>query len=327
MPSPSRAFQWLRKPSDGHRLLARGKISRRSVDLIPGVLLLCISAAMLSWSLPRLKQAFLGQENFVPTTHISVGSDCEFGQRARIEFNVDARMPTTFTLALLDIAAPSPSHPCEYIYIRFPGRINKAYADKIPNPMSSTEFKEDIYVRVPGQRPQLGNALLDASVGDDVRLTVAIKKLSEHVRSGDLYIKGQLSTFLYADSSSERVLHYWIRLPGSQIRQGCQTDAECEDDYITDNPHLGVIDLIFSRDLGIKSVLLIKSAEALTRDGKARITTEDLTGSIVIEDKENARSRDVVVLYAGALFAAAIAVLIDGVMELLRFALRSDRSR
>jgi hypothetical protein len=308
-------------------LLARGKISRRSFDLIPGVLLLCISAAMLAWSLPRLKQAFLGQENFVPTTHISVGSDCEFGQRARIEFNVDARMPTTFTLALLGIAAPSQSHPCEYIYVRFPGHVDKAYVDRIPNPMSSTEFEEDIYVHLPGQRPQLGNALLDASVGDDARLTVAIKKLSENVRSGDIYIKGQLSAFLYAGSPSEKVLHYWIRLPGSQIRQGCQTDAECEDDYVTDNPHLGVIDLIFSRDLGIKSILLTRSAEALTRDGKARITTENLTGSVVTEDKENARSRDVVVLYAGALFAAAIAVLIDGVMEFLRFALRSNRSR
>jgi hypothetical protein len=193
--------------------------------------------------------------------------------------------------------------------------------------MSSTEFKENIYVHFPGQRPQLGNALLDASVGDDARLTVVIKKLSENVRSGDIYVEGRLSAFLYAGSSSERVFHYWIRLPGSQIRQGCQTNAECEDDYIADNPNLGMIDLIFSRNLGIKSVLLTKSAEALTRDGKARITTENLTGSIVAEDKENARSRDVVVLYAGALFAAAIAVLIDGVMEFLRFALRSDGSR
>jgi len=282
---------------------------------------------MLSWSLPRLKQAFLGKEDVVPTTHISVGSDCEFGQRARIEFDVDARKPTTFTLALLHIGASSPSHPCEYIYIRFPGHIDSAYADRIPEPMSSTEFKEDIYVHPPGQRPRLGNAVLDASVGDDVRLTVAVKKLPENVRSGDIYFKGQLSAFLYARSSSERVLHYWIRLPGSQFREGCQTDAECEDAYIADNSHLGVIDVIFSRDLVIESVLLTKSAEALTRDGKGRITTENLSGAIVAEDKENARSRDVVVLYAGALFAAAIAVLIDGVMEFLRFAVRSDRRR
>ena len=282
---------------------------------------------MLSWSLPRLKQAFLGEEHVVPTTHISVGSDCEFGERARIEFDVDARMPTTFTLSLLHMIAPSLSHPCQYIYVRFPGHIDRAYADRIPNPMSSTEFKEDIYVHLPGQRPQLGNAVLDTSVGDDVRLTVAIKKLPENVRSGDIYVKGQLSAFLYTRSSSERVLHYWIRLPGSRIRQGCQTDAECEDDYIADNPQLGVIDLIFSRDLVIESVLLTKSAEALTRDGKGRITTENLSGAIVAEDKENARSRDVVVLYAGALFAAAIAVLIDGIMEFLRLAVRSRRSR
>jgi len=236
-------------------------------------------------------------------------------------------MPTTFTLALLHIGIPSSSHPCEYIYVRFPGHIDRVYADRIPNPMSSTEFKEDIYVHLPGQRPQLANAVLDSSVGDDVRLTVAIKKLPENVRSGDIYVKGQLSAFLYARSSSERVLHYWIRLPGSQIRQGCQSDAECEDDYIADNRQLGVIDLIFSRDLVIESVLLAKSAEALTRDGKARITTENVSGAIVAEDKENARSRDVVVLYAGALFAAAIAVLIDGVMEFLRFAVRADRSR
>ena len=282
---------------------------------------------MLSWSLPRLKQAFLGEENVVPTTHISVGSDCEFGQRARIEFDVDARMPTTFTLALLHIGTPSSLHPCEYIYVRFPGHIDRAYADRIPNPMSSTEFKEDIYEHLPGQRPRLGNAVVDASVGDDVRLTVAIKKLPENLRSGDIYFKGQLNAFVYTRSSSERVLHYWIRLPGSQFRQGCQTDAECEDDYIADNSHLGVIDLIFARDLVIESVLLTKSAEALTRDGKSRITTANLSGAIVTEDKANARSRDVVVLYAGALFAAAIAVLIDGVMEFLRFAVRSDRNR
>jgi hypothetical protein len=282
---------------------------------------------MLSWSLPRLEQAFLGEENVVPTTHISVGSDCEFDQKARIEFDVDARMQTTFTLALLHIDAPSSLHPCEYIYVRFPGHIDRAYADRIPNPMSSTEFKEDIYVHVPGHRPQLGNAVLDASIGDDARLTVAINKLSENVRSGDIYFKGQLSAFLYARSSSERVLHYWIRLPGSQIRQGCHTNAECEDDYIADNPHLGVIDLIFSRDLVIKSVLLTKSAEALTRDGKGRITTENLSGAIVAEDMDNVRSRDVVVLYAGALFAASIAVLIDGVMEFLRIAVSPGRSR
>lgn len=176
----------------------------------------------------------------------------------------------------------------------------------------------------PGQRPQLGNAAMDARVGNDCRLTVAIKKLSENVRSGNIYVKGHLSKFLHAGSSSERVLHCWIRLPESRIRQGCQTNAECEDDYIADNSHLGMIDLIFSRDLVIKSVFLTKSAEALTQDGKCRITTENLSGAIVTEDRENARSRDAVVLDAGALVPAAIAVFIDGVVEFLRFAVRSD---
>ena len=308
--------------------LVRIRRLRRSFDLWPGILMLCVSAALLSWSLPRLKQAFLDQESFVPTTHLSVGSDCEFGQKARIEFNVDARAPATFTLSLLDIRPPSPPHSCEYIYVRFPGHIDAAYADRIPDPMSSTEFRETIYAHLPGQKPQVGDALLDTSVGEDARVTVAIKKLSENVRSGDIYIKGRVSPFLYSSSSSsEKVLHYWIRFPGSQIRQGCQTETECEDDYVSDNPHVGVINLIFSTNLGVKSVLLAKAAEALTREGKTRITTENLTGSIVAEDKENARSRDVVVLYAGALFAAAIAVLVDGIVEFVRIALGSDRSQ
>lgn len=102
-PSLSRGFQRLGEAGEGSRLLARAKIPRRSLELLHGILLLCISAAMLAWSLPRLKQVFLGEDNVVPTTHISVGSDCQFGQRARIEFDVDARMSTTFTLALFQL--------------------------------------------------------------------------------------------------------------------------------------------------------------------------------------------------------------------------------
>jgi len=307
--------------------LVRIRGSQASFDLRPGVLLLCISAALLWWSLPRLKEAFLDQENFVPTTHISAGSDCEFGQKARMEFNIDARMPTTFTLAFLDIAPPSPSHPCEYIYARFPGHIDNVYADRFPNPMTSDEFRENIYQHLPGQKPTIGDTILDVSSGKEARFTVAIEKLSERVRYGDIYIKGQLSAPLSGSSSSDRILHYWIRLPGSRIRQGCQTETECEDDYLADNPNVGVINLIFSRNLGLKSVLLTKSVTALTQEGKTRITTGELTGAVVVEDKGSARSRNVVVLYSGALFAAGIAVLIDGIMELVRCALGSYPSR
>ena len=320
VPAPPRWAVW-------RSWLIRTRVPQGSFDLRPGVLLLCISGALLWWSLPRLKEAFLEQDDFAPTTHISAGSDCEFGQKARMEFDIGARGPTTFTLAFLDIAPPSPSHPCEYIYVRFPGHIDNAYADELANPMAPVEFKENIYEHLPGQKPLLGTALSDASVGEDTRFTVAIKKLPERVRSGDIYIKGQLGALLHSSSYSERFLHYWIRLPGSQIRQGCQTETECEDDYLTDNPHVGVIDLIFAKNLGVKSVLLTEAVKALTQEGKTRITTEDLMGSVILEDKENARSRDVIILYSGALFAAGIAVLIDGIMEFVRFALGSNRSR
>jgi hypothetical protein len=85
---------------------------------MPCMILLSISAVLLWWSIPQLKEVFIEQEKFVPTTHISAGSDCEFGQKPRIEFSIDARTPTTFVLAFRDIAPPSPSHPCEYIYVR-----------------------------------------------------------------------------------------------------------------------------------------------------------------------------------------------------------------
>jgi hypothetical protein len=78
-------------------------------------------------------------------------------------------------------------------------------------------------------------------------------------------------------------LHYWIRLPGSHIREGCQTESECEDDYLADNPDVAAIDLIFSWNLGIKSILLTKSAEALTRQGQVKITTASLAGSVFVE--------------------------------------------
>ena len=211
VPAPPRWAVW-------RSWLIRTRVPQGSFDLRPGVLLLCISGALLWWSLPRLKEAFLEQDDFAPTTHISAGSDCEFGQKARMEFDIGARGPTTFTLAFLDIAPPSPPHPCEYIYVRFPGHIDNAYADELANPMASVEFKENIYEHLPGQKPLLGTALSDASVGEDTRFTVAIKKLPERVRSGDIYIKGQLGALLHSSSYSERFLHHWIRLPGSQIR-------------------------------------------------------------------------------------------------------------
>ena len=46
-----------------------------------------------------------------------------------------------------------------------------------------------------------------------------------------------------------------------------------------------------------------------------------------VEDKENARSRDVILLYSGALFATGIAVGTDGIIELIRFAGRRRTGR
>jgi hypothetical protein len=305
----------------------RLKVPHGGFELIPAVLLLCVSAALLWWSVPRLKAVFLDRETIVPTTHIAAGSDCEFGQKPRIELNIGARTPTTFTLAFREIAPPSPSHPCEYIYVRFPGQIDNAYADRLTGPMMTVEFKNNIYEHLPGQKPSFGQAFLDASLGEEARFTVVIKKLSELVRYGDIYIKGELGGLLSSTSFSDRILHYWVRLPGTRIRQGCQTETECEDDYLTDNPHVGVINLIFSRSLEVKSVLLAQSSKALTREGLTRITTEDLTGSAFVEDKANARSRDVILLYAGALFATGIAVGTDGIVELIRLALTANRGR
>jgi hypothetical protein len=71
----------------------------------------------------------------------------------------------------------------------------------------------------------------------------------------------------------------------------------------------------------------MKSAEALTRQGRVKITTASLAGSVFVEDKENARSRDVVLLYSGALFATGIAIGTDGIIELIRFAGRRPRRR
>lgn len=305
--------------------LVRLRLSYRGLELIPGVLLLCVSAALLWWSVPQLKEVFLEQESFVPTTHISAGSDCEFRQENRIEFSIDARAPTTFMLAFRDIAPPSPSHRCEYIYVRFPGHIDNAYADRLSGPMMTVEFKENIYEHIPGQKPSFGSAFLDSSSGSEARFTVVMKKLPEQVRSGDIYVKGELNAFLSSSSFSDKVVHYWVRLPGSRVRDGCQTETECEDDYLEDNPHVGTVNLLFSKNLRLRSLLLAKSSEALTREGLTRITTEDLTGSALIEDKENTKLRDVILLYAGALFATGITIGIDGITDLIRFALRSDR--
>jgi hypothetical protein len=300
---------------------------RDNLELITGLLMLAIAAALLGWSVPRLTEVFLSEEQLLPTTHISAGSDCEFRQKTRIEFNVDARSPATFTLAFRDIASPTPSHPCEYIYVQFPGRLNHAYADALPGPMPAVEYQEDIYQRSPGKQPLVGKAFLDASRGTEARFTVAVRDLPERLRTGDIYINGELGALLHNTSFSGKVLHYWVRLPGSHIRDGCQTESECEDDYLMDNPDVAAIDLIFSWNLGIRSVLLANSVEALTRQGQVKITTASLAGSVFVEDKENARSRDVILLYSGALFATGIAIGTDGIIELIRFAVRRSGHR
>ena len=300
--------------------LAGIRLPRDSLELITGLLMLSIAAVLLGWSIPRLTQVFLPEEQLVPTTHISAGSDCEFRQKNRIEFNVDARTPATFTLAFRDMAPPSPSHPCEYIYVRFPGRLDHAYADALSGPLTEVEQREEIYQRSPGTKLLISDAFLDASRDGDAKFTIAVKDLPEQVRTGDIYIQGELGALLHSTSFSDKVLHYWIRLPGSHIREGCQTESECEDDYLADNSDVAAIDLIFSSNLGIKSILLAKSAEALTRRGQVKITTANLTGSVFVEDKENARSRDVILLYSGALFATGIAIATDGIIELVRFA-------
>ncbi len=307
--------------------LVRIGLPRDSLELITGLLMLSMAAALLGWSVPRLTQVFLSDEQLVPTTHISAGSNCEFRQKNRIEFNVDARTPATFTLAFREIAPASASHPCEYIYVRFPGRLDHAYADALSGPVSAVENREDIYQRSPGKQPLVGSAFLDASHGEEARFTVAVRNLPERLRTGDIYMKGELGALLHRTSFSDRVLHYWVRLPGSHIREGCQTESECEDDYLVDNPDVASIDLIFSWDLGIKSILLAKSAEALTRQGQVKITTASLAGSVFVEDKENARSRDVILLYSGALFATGIAIATDGIIELIRFAGRRPGRR
>jgi len=293
--------------------LVKIRLPRDRLELITGLIMLGIAAALLGWSVPRLTQVFLFEAQVVPTTHISAGSDCEFRQKNRIEFNVDARAPATFTLAFRDIAPPSPSHPCEYIYVRFPGRLDHVYADALSGSV------ENIYQRWPGKQPLIGNAYLDASRDSEARFTVVVENLPEELRTGDIYIKGELGALLHSTSFSDKVLHYWVRLPASHIREGCQTESECEEAYLTDNSDVAAIDLIFSPNLAVKSVLLARSAEALTRRGQVKITTTNLAGSVFVEDKENARSRDVILLYSGALFATGVAIAADGIIELIRF--------
>jgi hypothetical protein len=304
--------------------LVRIRLPRDSLELITGLIMLSIAAILLGWSVPRLTQVFLSEQQLVPTTHISAGSDCEFRQKNRIEFNVDARTPATFTLAFRDIAPPSPSHPCEYIYVRFSGRLDHAYADALAEAVA---YRDDIYQRSPGKKPLIDNAFLDASRGMEARFTVAVQNLPEQLRTGDIYIKGELGELLHSTSFLDKVLHYWIRLPASHIREGCQTESECEEDYLTDNSDLAAIDLIFSPNLLVKSILLAKSAEALTRQGQVKITTTNLAGSVFVEDKEYARSRDVILLYSGALFATGVAIAADGIIELIRFAGRRRESQ
>lgn len=294
---------------------------RGGLELIPGLLLLLVSGALLWWSVPQLQEVLLEQESFVPTTHISAGSDCEFRQESQLELNIDARAPTSFLLAFHEIMPASQSHACEYIYVRFPGHIKFAYADRLSGPAMTVESKENIYESAPGEKPLLGKAFLDSSSDNETKFTIVMKNLPEQVRSGDIYIKGELNAFLSNNSFSDKVLHYWIRLPGSHIRDNCQTETECEDDYITDNPHVGAIHMILARNLEIRSLLVSRSSQALTRQGLTRITTEDLAGSVFVEDKENARLRDVLLLYAGALFAAGITIGTDALLEFIRFVL------
>lgn len=315
-PNPSRMMLFRR---------LRIALPRDSLELITGLVMLGIAAVLLGWSVPRLTQVFLPEGQLVTTTHIAAGSDCEFRQKNRIEFTVDARTPATFSLAFRDIAPPSPSHPCEYIYVRFPGRLDNVYADALSGPLMAVEQREEIYQRLPGRPPLVGSAFLDASKGAEARFTVAVKNLPEQLRTGDIYIKGELGELLHSTSFSDRVLHYWIRLPGSHVREGCQTESECEEDYLEDNPDVAAIDLIFSPNLAIKSILLAKSAEALTRQGQVKVTTANLAGSVFVEDKENGRSRDVILLYSGALFATGIAIAADGIIELIRFAGRRQK--
>jgi hypothetical protein len=259
-------------------------LPRDSLELITGALMLSVASALLGWSVPRLTQVFLSEQQLVPTTHISAGSDCDFRQKSRIEFNVDARAPATFTLAFRDIAPSSPTHACEYTYVRFPGRLNHAYADALSGTLTAVAHREEIYQRSQGEKPLVGNAFLDASRDTEARFTVAVRNLPEQLRTGDIYIKGELGALLHSTSFSDKVLHYWIRLPESHIREGCQTESECEDDYLADNPDIAAIDLIFSRNLGIKSVLLTKAVEALTRHGQVKITATSLAGSVFVED-------------------------------------------
>jgi hypothetical protein len=117
-----------------------------------------------------------------------------------------------------------------------------------------------------------------------------------------------------------------IFISKTRIREGCQTEIECEDAYLEDNPHIGTVSLIFSANLGIKFIAADEISRSPHQGWTDRITTEDLTGSVVVEDKENARFRDVILLYAGALFATGMALGADGIIEFTRLALHLHRS-
>src|SRR5690348_12238245 len=64
--------------------LVKIRLPRDRLELITGLIMLGIAAALLGWSVPRLTQVFLFEAQVVPTTHISAGSDCEFRQKNRI---------------------------------------------------------------------------------------------------------------------------------------------------------------------------------------------------------------------------------------------------
>ena len=311
----------------GGRALARAVGLLDGRELVPVLLLIAVSAALLWWSVPHLADAFGERVETVPTTHISAGSDCAFGRKTRIEFTIDADRPTTLVMNFRDIAPPTSSHPCEYIYVRFPGRLDSAYALGLSGPAMTTEVKETIFTRRPKQEPLANAAFQDASANGDVRFTLLMSKLPEAVRSGDITVKGEISSFLSSSAFADKVMHYWLRLPESRLRDDCETETECEDDYLADNPHVGSVNLILGRTLRLKSVLLAHAGQALTREGLTRITTEDLTGSVIAEDAEKAKGRDVTLLYCGTLFATGITVGLQAAVELIRLLLRADRRR
>ena len=102
-----------------------------------------------------------------------------------------------------------------------------------------------------------------------------IRWLSKNCRSGSVRVtyisRASLAPCYTAVHIRKGFSTTGIRLPGIRFCQGCQTETECEDDYLADNPRVGVIDLIFARNLEVKSVLLTEAVKALTQEGKTRL--------------------------------------------------------